>query len=90
MLRTIDVSITLKHLLSVQHTIFFTFNFINAKDVPCRTQQAHGGYHSRLQPLFSILPAVLTLCCYGKVLNFTIKNTRFTKKHYIANYRLLF
>jgi len=45
----------MKHLLSVQHTIFFTFNFINAKAMPDRTQQIHGGYHSGLQQLFSIL-----------------------------------
>jgi len=24
---------------------------------------------------------VLPLCCYGEVLDFMIKNTRFTKKH---------
>jgi len=24
---------------------------------------------------------VLSLCCYGKVLDFMIKNTRFTKQH---------
>jgi len=38
-----------------------TFNFINAQDVPDRTQQAHGGYHSGLQPMFSVLLRSLLL-----------------------------
>jgi len=30
-----------------------------------------------------MLRSVLQPCCYGKALEFTIKNTRFTKKHWI-------